>query len=460
MSTFHSRFSILLFCFHRNHTLDHAASQHQADELIALAEAQRKDDMDTMRGSDLTYHTLCQLLSDRADIALTSTLGPDDWRLLATTARREGVAPLLYYILNEASWVTDVPLDAQSELRQSYYVTAARSLLIYQELSCILTALYSFPHHPPIIVLKGAALAITLYPSIALRPMADLDLLVGRQHLEVAVQAMQSLGYREVYPGMSRELNRLADLHVQMRGGPNQGVTVELHWNLVGGNTDWRKPPLDWFWNQTEPFDLRGLSDSLASPLPHTSTPLLALTPTAHLLYLAAHLVLQHGGGQSRLRWFYDLHLMISRYENRLHWDELLARAREFRWVVALCAALQGTQNRFATPMPGGFLDALPQVCDLQNVRPLQYEASPLPTYTAIVWGTLKSLNWWSRLQLAWSIVCPSPLHLRWYYKPRWAWLWPLYYLHRWFDILREGLTTLWRMASSRSQEERTGIHH
>ena len=40
-----SRFPLFLFCVHCNHTLDHAASQHQADELIALAEAQRKDDM-------------------------------------------------------------------------------------------------------------------------------------------------------------------------------------------------------------------------------------------------------------------------------------------------------------------------------------------------------------------------------------------------------------------------------
>ena len=71
---------------------------------------------------DLTHRTLCRLLSDPADVALTSTLGPDDWRLLAlwnksysnsdsaegaystglaATAQREGVAPLLHHTLKE-----------------------------------------------------------------------------------------------------------------------------------------------------------------------------------------------------------------------------------------------------------------------------------------------------------------------------------------------------------------------
>jgi hypothetical protein len=39
---------------------------------------------------------------------------------------------------------------------------------------------------------------------------------------------------------------------------------------------------------------------------------------------------------------------------------------------------------------------------------------------------------------------------MRWHYKPRPAWLWPLCYPYRWLDILREGLSTLWRIARNR----------
>ncbi len=48
------------------------------------------------------------------------------------------------------------------------------------------------------------------------------------------------------------------------------------------------------------------------------------------------------------------------------------------------------------------------------------------------------------------AIAIPSPAYVRWRYKPRPAWLWPLCYPYRWLDILREGLSTLWQMASSR----------
>ena len=145
----------------------------------------------------MTYHTLCQILSDPADIALTSTLGADEWRPLAAAARREGVAPLLHYTLKEAGSLADVPPDVQTDLRQDYYATTARNLLVYRELSRILTALSAPPQSLisnvqssiPTVVLKGAALAATLYPAIGLRPMGDLDLLVPENHLAEAVPA-------------------------------------------------------------------------------------------------------------------------------------------------------------------------------------------------------------------------------------------------------------------------------
>jgi len=52
--------------------------------------------------------------------------------------------------------------------------TLARNLLLYHELPRILKVLSPLP----VIVLKGAALAATIYHRIGLRTMGDLDLLV------------------------------------------------------------------------------------------------------------------------------------------------------------------------------------------------------------------------------------------------------------------------------------------
>ena len=62
----------------------------------------------------------------------------------------------------------------------------------------------------------------------------------------------------------------------------------------------------------------------------------------------------------------------------------------------------------------------------------------------------LASLGWRARLHLVLANVAPSPAYVRWRYKPHPSWLWPLCYPYRWLDTLREGLSTLWKMASSR----------
>jgi len=79
------------------------------------------------------------------------------------------------------------------------------------------------------------------------------------------------------------------------------------------------------------------------------------------------------------------------------------------------------------------------------------------------------------------AIAIPTPAYARWRYKQRPvpsinsghrlscvegpAWLWPLCYPYRWLDMLHDGLSTLWKIASSRiatgkSQEEHTDIRH
>jgi hypothetical protein len=388
--------------------------------------------------SDLTYRTLCQLLSGQAcpelrrrdDIAVTSILGLDGWRLLATTARREGVAPLLYHALREAGWPADVPTDVQADLRHAYYTTTAVNLLVYRELSRILTAL----HPIPIVVLKGAALAVTLYPSIGLRPMGDLDLLVPEERLAETVACLKALGYVEPHPKMLPGLQAMIGYDFPLQGGCDIHLTVEPHWSLIGGEESRYQPRIDWFWEQTELVSLSGVQA-------------LVLKPTAHLLYLAAHLAIKHGEAHSPLRWFYDIHLSVTREGHRIDWNELILRAQEFRWAPALHIALTGTTARFATPLPAGLPESLIKGADPRDQALVQRKTRP-QTRWEMVSDALASLNRHARLRLLLAYVIPSRTYVRWRYKPRPAWLWPLYYPYRWFDMLREGLTTLWRMAN------------
>jgi hypothetical protein len=327
------------------------------------------------------------------------------------------------------------------------------------------------PAQIPVVILKGAALATTLYPSIGLRPMGDLDLLVPPDRLAEAVACLQALGYVEPAPDMVPGLNQVVGHHVGLDGGEAIPLHVELHWTLAAGEHARHAPSMPWFWQQTEPLSMGagGLGSGGAreprstgageqrrgaeanSPLhPSTSAPLLTLTPTAHLLYLAAHLMLQHGSARASLLWFCDLDLLVRRQADRLDWDELLRRAREFHWTAALHAALRGAQDRFGTPLPQGFLDALAETEDRQAARLVARKADPRQTRAMGVWNFLSPLDGQARLRLALAIALPSPAYVRWRYQPRPGWLWPLCYPYRWLDILREGLSTLAKLARRR----------
>jgi hypothetical protein len=291
----------------------------------------------------LTYRTLCRLLAAQEDVALTSALGPDDWRLLATTARREGVAPLLYHTLNEAEMLALAPSGVQADLCQAYYATSARNLLIYRELSRILTAL-RVSLSPPltVIFLKGAALAGTVYPNIALRPMSDVDLLIRVLDLPRAQEILLARGYA-LYPDRAREFDRSFG-RAKTFTRQTSFMSVDLHWRLLEWPRGQQAALLtEWLWNSAME---RKVAD----------IPALVLSPEAQILHLTSHLAKHRWG---RLLWFYDIAQVVRCYENELDWDLILVKAREFEILKALQVTLTRTVELLAPPLPLEVLERL-----------------------------------------------------------------------------------------------------
>ena len=122
------------------------------------------------------------------------------------------------------------------------------------------------PDHPPrategsgpspVIPLKGAFLAEAVYGDIALRPMADFDLLVKPPDLPRAVEILRQLGYESEQPfDPAAQRAGFQDMPPMRRPG---GAVVELHWTLVtplcGARIDER--------------ELAGIGDRLGRPPP------------------------------------------------------------------------------------------------------------------------------------------------------------------------------------------------
>lgn len=388
-------------------------------------------------------HAICLTLAGRCHDVEWARFSAADWLLLGEVAETEGVAPLLCHVLDEQGWPASAPEEAQCRLRRALYTSMAADLVMQQELGRVVALLHAGraldDGMPAVVVLKGGALGRSLYPSPGLRPYSDLDLLVPREQWQAAVTALGSLGYRPDYgsiPERSAGINAAIGYHLPLRGGPGNGTTVELHWALLAGEGNWSSPALDWFWTQTE----------------ECAPSFVQLAPTAQLLYLAAHAVLRHGRF-ARLIWFYDLHLLIERWGDRLDWDELLLRAREFHWADALATALEATRQRFGTPLPEGFVEALRQDADDAARRLVTLKTGGLQTRTRRLWANLLAMPWHARLHLLAVTLWPSAAFLRWRYRPQPEWLWPLLYPYRWLDIVADGIVTLVKMARRRVVE-------
>jgi hypothetical protein len=266
--------------------------------------------------------------------------------------------------------------------------------------------------------------------------MCDLDLLVRRDSVEESVERLSELGYRQALTDVAAGHRERTAFTTYLAGGPKNSVAVEIHWGLVAGRDDRRSPQnLDWFWKQTEPVTVDIES---GAQFRHPET-FVHLTPTAHLLYLAAHLVLQHGG--ARLLWYFDIHRLVSQSGHLLDWEEIQKQARELGWTAALHAALGGVHERFRTSLPNEILESA------EAERSFSQPVGGAKPYDEAAWDELADLTWPARLRFLWDHFFPRREYVQWRYRPKPGWLWPLCYPYRWSVFTFGGLRLAVRRA-------------
>ncbi|NUM49190.1 MAG: nucleotidyltransferase family protein [Anaerolineales bacterium] len=387
------------------------------------------------------YHNLCKVLAG----------GPLHWeapgqeRGWLATAERQGVAPLLYWHFHHGTWPGSLSAQGREGLTRLYYNSLAQNSLLMAELNHLLDLFAQADI--PVMVLKGGALADGYYDDIGLRPMGDLDLLIPEAKMEPACTLIRALGYQpaheEIAPGILRQVAH----HISWRGGPGGRLGVELHWHLIAGPADDRTVSVDWFWKQIDAVPGR-TAVLHGKPIPQ-------LHPTAHLLYLAAHLSLRHGGNRERLVWFYDADRLIR--SGRVDWPAFERQAHALRWGAVARFLLEGAGVYFATPLPPGVLERLAQGLVWQRFLGERQAKIGHLTRTVLTWQGLRHLPWPLRLRWLVALVFPSRDYLFWRYHPQPAWTWPLYYGYRWWDIAHDWAEIVFSVTPTRLSPTRLG---
>jgi hypothetical protein len=257
-----------------------------------------------------------------------------DWDAVVRQADFHEVGPLLFGLFSQPG-VVQPPAVVMGRLASRFRRAEQETGLRFAQLADVLSAFRA--EGIPAIVLKGAALAELLYEQRAFRPMADLDLMVRREHLHAAEAALVRLQFkpRREFFSDPEGFEEHSYQQVPFEHRESQ-VTVELHWNLAAPADGVSLDPGE-FWQRARPACLAGVEAYI-------------LAPEDFLLHLCLHATVLHHL-EIKLRDLYDLTLLLRQWGADLNFADLGPRLKRHGLRRCVHVMLELAQRLLAAPV-------------------------------------------------------------------------------------------------------------
>lgn len=233
-----------------------------------------------------------------------------NWAYILNESIKQGIPSLFYN--NLLPFKSKIPENSWNKFKEIYYAIANRNTLIYQELRIILSSFNK--ENLKVIPLKGVFLAQKIYHNIALRPMADIDLLVKKEELNKIDELLNSLGYRSpVHKALLSQAIKKS--YVNSIDYLKNDYSLHIHWHIVNITLPTymysQHIEMDRFWKEAKPVTIDGVET-------------LQLTPTHLIIYLAEH-ALKHSF--DKLILLCDINEVIKTYGDQIDWGDLIEEA-------------------------------------------------------------------------------------------------------------------------------------
>ena len=222
------------------------------------------------------------------------------------------------------------------------YRVAAQNALLYYELEHVLLAFDRA--NIPVILLKGAALATTIYPTIAHRPMGDVDLLVHPADLSDAEKILEQTGFQFKLEPEEKHKPFDTAFTGEHTFYNERGLLFELHWQLTP--VEWLRGlialDMDAIWRDVRPLAIK---DATAWQLSLPDT----------LLHLCLHLAAHNFAHPIGYR---DIAQLLDQQEF-FPWDAFLDRIDQFRTRTLSYFVLEAVSTDMDAPVPSHVLDSI-----------------------------------------------------------------------------------------------------
>jgi hypothetical protein len=311
--------------------------------------------------------------------------GPLVWDRVLLLAHRQRAAAVL---LRRLAALPDagVPPEALDQLRKLAMVLEFLMVRLRQRLDETLDVLAQAGIEP--VLLKGAALCYTLYPSMADRPMADIDLLVEPGQARRAREELLRAGWKW-NETVRREEDYQAHHHLPpMDDVGGSGLKVEVHTELfVAGN----------------PFHLSGDvmrrdAQSVVAGGRRVRVP----SPMHQLLHTCLHFAWSHNMRAACWRAFRDVAVVT---HPAFDWDEFVTVARQNRAGTCCYWTLRLAHDLLSVPVPAATLEALRPPLPGPLLRRLErhFVIQLLPTEPSCPSIALEKLLWGIGVMPKWS---------------------------------------------------------
>lgn len=292
---------------------------------------------------NIEQHILCLAARTQRDAGDAERLlallhGPVDWERLWQLGHLHEVLPLLADSLRPLAGQAAIPAAWLARAQRRLYATLLRNTTLRDELARVVVALRAAGVE--LIPVKGVVLAETIYGNLALRPAADLDVLVQPHDLPAARAALRAQGYVHRAEPVFAELHHPYHDPQYFRQVDGGDLCLELHWAL------WAER---YFHLDTGALWQRAVGGRLGD----AETRL--LSPEDTLLHLAIH----RSRSALRLRFLCDIAELLRRHSAALDWVYILGQARVAGARTALYYALELPAELLGAPLPPQILPRL-----------------------------------------------------------------------------------------------------
>lgn len=325
-------------------------------------------------------------------------------RYLITDRPVKAILPLVFNALR----CHRLELDKESRtfLRSAYLKEELRNKIFRRICGEVLRLLAK--ERIPAIVLKGTALAETVYPSPVLRHSHDIEILMKDQGLSRAAASLSGILFKIIKQGPEPEGSRVTLEH-------ESRLPLELHSGLF--QIPYYNTVLAEIWSRRRPAEVAGV-------------PAYILAPSDNLLHVCGHA--SYSRGHQSLRWVCDAWFVIDRHRD-LDWDLLLDCARRSHLVLPLSVILSYLAEDLGAAVPPAILNRVSAAASRTNAVEREFalfsaRSAPLGSFRSLI---QKANGWRGRAFVIRWMLFPSPTYLRWVQQNHRSWLLPFYYIYR-----------------------------